>query len=434
MFKIGDFSKLAQVSIKTLRYYGEIGLIKPAWIDRYTGYRYYTVEQLPRLNRIVALKDLGFSLEQVKLILQEDLSAEQLRGMMRMKQVELEHHIQEEQSRLDRVEARLRQILREGALPTYDVVLKRIPTLQVFGIRQVVSSKQHLPNLFTKLNRCLDEQNLVLRPGCAPLAIYYDTEYEEKNLDVEAAAPISQPSHKSSRALTHELPGVEQMACVIHQGELQEISNAYNALLIWIETNGYRVIGHNREVYLHRTASETEPVSQVTEVQVPAKKKPTVYFFSKTQEKDEMEPKIVTKPSFTVVGMMYHGKNENNEISQLWGQFNPRMGEIKNVTDGAFGLCAPPDDSGAFDYMAGFAVSNTDEVPQGMQIWEVPKQKYAVFPCTLKTIGDTYKHAFETWIPGSGVEYTQGTDFEYYDENFKPDVDDSILYIHIPIT
>ena len=106
MFKIGDYSRLAQVSVKALRYYGKLGLLKPAWIDRYTGYRYYTAEQLPRLNRILALKDLGFSLEQIKQLLSEDLPHSELRGMMRLKQAELENVIEAEQARLARVAAR----------------------------------------------------------------------------------------------------------------------------------------------------------------------------------------------------------------------------------------------------------------------------------------------------------------------------------------
>src|SRR5512139_339897 len=146
MFKIGDFSKLAQVSVKTLRYYGELGLLRPAWIDRFTGYRYYTAEQLPRLNRILALKDLGFSLEQIRRLLQDDLQASELRGMMRLKQAELERQLQVEQARLERIEARLGQIEREGALPAYEVILKSVPPLQVAGIRQVIPGFRQLPD------------------------------------------------------------------------------------------------------------------------------------------------------------------------------------------------------------------------------------------------------------------------------------------------
>jgi DNA-binding transcriptional MerR regulator len=110
MIRIGDFSKLSMVSIKTLRYYDEMGLLKPIGIDRETGYRYYTVDQLPRLNRILALKDLGFSLQQIGQVLNEGVSSEQLRGMLRLKRAELQQQIADEQERIVRIEARLQMI------------------------------------------------------------------------------------------------------------------------------------------------------------------------------------------------------------------------------------------------------------------------------------------------------------------------------------
>jgi DNA-binding transcriptional MerR regulator len=157
MLKIGDFSKLAQVSVKTLRYYGRLGLLKPAWIDRFTGYRYYALDQLPRLNRILALKGLGFSLEQVQRLLRDDLSAAELRGMMRMKHAELERQVQTEQSRLARVEARLRQIELEGTMPEYEVVFKTVPPQRVIGIRDVIPGYRDRPG------RCLPIHRHLLR-------------------------------------------------------------------------------------------------------------------------------------------------------------------------------------------------------------------------------------------------------------------------------
>ncbi len=124
MFKIGEFSKLSRVTVKTLRYYDEIGLLKPAEVDRFTSYRYYSVSQLPRLNRILALKDLGLSLDQIGQLLKDDLSPEQIRGMLRLKQAEIRQQVQEEQARLARVEQRLRYIEQEDKMPNYDVVIK----------------------------------------------------------------------------------------------------------------------------------------------------------------------------------------------------------------------------------------------------------------------------------------------------------------------
>jgi DNA-binding transcriptional MerR regulator len=108
LIKIGDFARLAQVSVVTLRHYDETGLLKPVSVDRFTGYRYYSVAQLPRLNRILALKDLGFSLEQIEQVLNGDLSLEQLRGMLKLRYAEVEQRLADEQGRLTRIAARIR--------------------------------------------------------------------------------------------------------------------------------------------------------------------------------------------------------------------------------------------------------------------------------------------------------------------------------------
>lgn len=147
-----------------------------------------------------------------------------------------------------------------------------------------------------------------------------------------------------------------------------------------------------------------------------------------------MEPRIVSRPAFTAVGVEYYGKNENDEIADMWQRFNPRIQEIQNIIDGAFGLCLPADESGAFKYLAGMAVSEAERVPEGMLVWQVPEQTYAVFPCTLPTLRETYRYAFETWLPASGYTYTQGPDFEYYDEKFDPqDPQNSTFQIYVPV-
>ena len=107
MFRIGDFAKVARVSVKTLHHYDEIDLLKPKLVHATTGYRYYSIDQLPRLNRILALKDLGFTLNHIRSVLNEGLSSSELRGMLRLKEAELLNQIQEEQERLERVKVRL---------------------------------------------------------------------------------------------------------------------------------------------------------------------------------------------------------------------------------------------------------------------------------------------------------------------------------------
>jgi DNA-binding transcriptional MerR regulator len=105
MLKIGDFSRLSQVSVKTLRYYDEVALLKPTQVDEVSGYRYYSVAQLRQLHRILALRDLGFSLDQIGYVLEADLSIQELRGMLRLRRAEQQQRLLKEQERLDRVEA-----------------------------------------------------------------------------------------------------------------------------------------------------------------------------------------------------------------------------------------------------------------------------------------------------------------------------------------
>ena len=157
-----------------------------------------------------------------------------------------------------------------------------------------------------------------------------------------------------------------------------------------------------------------------------------------------MEPRIVNKPAFTVVGLPftgfvsaapYEGGVENNEIGKVWDQVNARFREIKHVCGPAYGLCfGMPNDQEPW-YIAGFEVSQVDELPAGMLSMTVPAQKYAAFPCTLGTIGATYRTITEEWQPRTGHEHADAPDFELYDEEPNPDAppQDMRLWLYWPI-
>ena len=124
MFRIGEFSRIAQVSGRLLRYYDEIGLLSPDFTDPETGYRYYSAHQLPRLNRILVLKELGLSLEQVARLLDQQTSTEEIRGMLTLRKAQIERTVQEEMARFRDIESRLQQ---SDGLHVPDVVLKTVP-------------------------------------------------------------------------------------------------------------------------------------------------------------------------------------------------------------------------------------------------------------------------------------------------------------------
>ena len=133
MLKIGEFSRLSQVTVKTLHHYDELGLIKPVHIDPVTNYRFYKVGQLPRIHRIMALKEMGLSLEQIGLMLKKELPTDEMRGMLRLKQAEIQQEMREAQKQLSMVEFRLRMIDAETNFPNLDVVIKKLEPLRILS-------------------------------------------------------------------------------------------------------------------------------------------------------------------------------------------------------------------------------------------------------------------------------------------------------------
>ena len=268
MFRIGDFSKLSRVGVKTLRYYDEVGMLKPARVDDLTGYRYYTYEQLPRLNRILALKDLGFSLGEIGQLLADDLTPEQMRGMLKLRQAEIRQQVQEQTERLQRVEARLRQIEQENMMSKYDVVIKKVEPLKVAALRGVVPTPPDQGRLWQELEGHLAAQHV--RPAGPCLSLYHDDEYKERDWDIEVCEPIDGSLLESGKVKVRQLSGAETAACVVHYGPLVTIGEAYDALMKWISASGYHIVGPGREVYLReaKEGDQHDP-DTITEIQFP---------------------------------------------------------------------------------------------------------------------------------------------------------------------
>jgi len=272
MIRIGDFSKLSRVSIKTLRYYDEMDLLEPIAVDRFTGYRYYDYGQLPRLNRILALRDLGFSLEEIGQLLRDSLTPEQMRGMLKLRQVEIRQRVQEETGRLERVEARLRQIEQEEDMSKYDVVIKKIGPIKVASVRGIVPTPPQQGSLWGELEGYLAGQRV--RPAAPCFCMYHDDEYKERDWDIEACEPIEADVPETGRVKVRTLPAIETMACSVHAGPYVTLGEAYDAILKWVDENGYQVMGAGREIYLQETkpAGNQNDPGAVTEIQFPVEK------------------------------------------------------------------------------------------------------------------------------------------------------------------
>jgi len=282
MLKIGDFSRLSRVSVRMLRHYDQLGLLRPSQTDPLTNYRYYSADLLPRLNRIIALRELGFSLEQIGAALEDNLTIEQLLGMLKLKHAEVRQLMRAEELKLARLEARIRQIDSTTGSGMYDVIVRDIGAEWAATYRESAVDDNRIQSMFEEVERYVATYDGA-RADRPPFTIYYDPEYRETDIDAEVAVPLKFAIPDGEAVRIRQMPGITNAACVVHRGDYATVYQAYNALLGWIESNGYRMTGQIREVYLQYGADDLgfelppthladDPAGYVTELQLPIEK------------------------------------------------------------------------------------------------------------------------------------------------------------------
>ncbi|WP_061300196.1 MerR family transcriptional regulator [Herbidospora cretacea] len=268
MYSIGDFARIGRVSVRMLRHYDALGLLTPARVDPATGYRSYQAAQLSRLNRLVALKDLGFTLQQIREILDDKVGVGELHGMLRLRRAELEAQVLADGIRLRGVEARIHIIEREGVMPA-DVVVKSVPAARVAELSAVAESyaSEHIgpviqplyPELHARLNKAGVE---IAGPGIA----YYE-EVADGGVRIHASFPVNVGPDPSYDFDVVDLPGIDRVATIIHHGLMDGVDATIQDLHRWIEDHGERSVGFSREVYLEYGMGD--PETWVTEIQEP---------------------------------------------------------------------------------------------------------------------------------------------------------------------
>ncbi|MEU3499841.1 MerR family transcriptional regulator [Streptomyces hundungensis] len=269
MFTIGDFARHGRVSVRMLRHYDATGLLRPAHVDPASGYRYYSAAQLARLNRIIALKDLGFTLHQVRDIVDEKVSAQELRGMMRLRRAELETAVAAAGARLVQVEARLRAIESEGRMPENDVVIKNVPTVRVAELTATAASYEPedispvIGPLYEELSRRLNTAGIT--PTGPGIAYYEDDPEGAGRIIVHAAVQVSAPL-RDDPVRVLDLPSLDRAATIVHRGSMDTVLPAAQALARWIDANGLVPTGYPREVNLECPENRDD---WVTELQTP---------------------------------------------------------------------------------------------------------------------------------------------------------------------
>ncbi|WP_159885903.1 MerR family transcriptional regulator [Paenibacillus puerhi] len=274
MLSIGEFSKICEVSTKTLRYYDEIGLIHPEEINPDNGYRYYAIKQLKRMLLINRLKSYHFSLEEIKDLLEgeEDRAEEKLCSVLRRKKREI-------QERLNAFEYTLRQMSHDISLIEQGIAimsyLDHIPVqlvetkpLLILSMRRMMSSEDYVPgygNYFSTLYERIAHEKLTLLG--TPMTIYHSPEHNPAGNDTEFAIPIQEA-----------VPGTRELAgglCAksVLKGSYSELRSVYAKLREWAEEEGYEWAASPYEVYATDPSQAAVSEDIVTEVYVPVRKK-----------------------------------------------------------------------------------------------------------------------------------------------------------------
>jgi DNA-binding transcriptional MerR regulator len=258
VFRIGDFSRIARVSCRLLRHYDELGLLEPARVDAATGYRYYSAAQLARLNRILVLKELGLSLEQIRPIVDGAASADELRGMLLLRRAQAEQAMSAEAERLRQIEARIAQ-LDAGSAALDDVVLRPEPARRLLAVRERVPSFAAAQGIIAELLATLPAKLGEAALG-ELVGIAHSSEFEPEDIDVELGfflrgeldAPVRLPSGRM--AAPSALPAIARMATCVRVGPPEQAHLVTARIGEFAERQGYCLAGPGREVFLRRPA------------------------------------------------------------------------------------------------------------------------------------------------------------------------------------
>jgi len=274
MYKIGEFARIAYVSSHLLRHYDDIELFTPQEIDKQSGYRYYSVEQLPRLHRIIALRELGFSLEQIHKLLDDKIADCEIQGMLKLKRQQIEQHIEQEHARLRRIETRLQQIVTNDTPPQYDVVIKSVPAMTFLSTGAQLLTSQASSDILDEtrlwLRQCTNETvgfSLVLLHGeSTPEGLHHI----EPGFAVSGDYPDGVTLSTGRRLTTRTVDPIENVASVIHHGSRHNLCPVYTTLFRWMDSNGYRLReGHlASEIYMQAN-EDPKHRGHIIEIQVP---------------------------------------------------------------------------------------------------------------------------------------------------------------------
>lgn len=269
MYSIGDFSKINRVTPKALRHYDRIGLLKPAKTDDWTGYRYYSSDQLPVIRKILSMKALGFSLTDIQAYLEDRI---ELNVLLNQRAEQLKKTIAAEQARLEQVR-RYQEKLEGAEEMNSEIRIKALPEVIVASMRTMVPGYDTFFDIVPKMGEYMEQVGAECREPAYCFTIYHDGEYREQDIDVEICEAVTAPRADSKNVRFKTIQAVREAACILHRGRYDDLRSSYNALFSWVEANGWVPTDHPRESYIDGIWNRDNPDNWLTEIQLPIQKR-----------------------------------------------------------------------------------------------------------------------------------------------------------------
>jgi DNA-binding transcriptional MerR regulator/effector-binding domain-containing protein len=269
MFRIGEFSKMSKTTIKTLRYYDEIGLLKPEATDKFTSYRFYTTDQLMQLHKIQAFRQVGLSIDEIKLI----LSGHDEIYILQKRKAELVSELAEKTDQLSRIEFILQG--KEENFMNYSATIKEIPGCIVYSKKMTIPSYDAstydsyfglIPAIGEEVAKKYPDLKCATPEYC--FICYPDGEQKEKDINIEFCEAVEKMYPDFDDIVFKEIQPATVVS-VLHKGSYAGLPQVYAYALKWIEENGYTIVCSPRESYIDGVWNKENEADWLTELQIP---------------------------------------------------------------------------------------------------------------------------------------------------------------------
>lgn len=274
MFKIGEFSKLTQVSVRMLRYYDEKGLLNPFKIQQDSNYRCYSVEQIPTLNRIKFLRDLGINVKEIKAAL-ANWQPDHIEVLLQKKEAAIQQAIETERRKLEKLAYAKGDLLLENLQVHCDIEIKAIPGYQALSLRRTVASYYDEGVLWQELVKFMKKRKIADESQASAMAtftIYHGPEYVDSGVDMELCVPLAAVGADEGDFCYRQIPPVPLMASMMVTGPFENIAGAFSSLALWLDKHEtYQMGDHSRQIVHRGPWNEADSADYLTEIQVPLK-------------------------------------------------------------------------------------------------------------------------------------------------------------------